>query len=259
MRANLIGVFTRTGTPTVSLRSRLAACTLAGLATVFGPVAQAQVPLGITYQGYLTDAAGQPVEGPVNAVFRAYTVPTGGSPLWTENISVLPEQGLFLTELGVGTTPFPAGLFETPVWIGITLGNDAEMTPRRALKAAPYAWQADNSTMLAGLPESFYARSADLSALSGQVGLNADAINALDTQADSNTNSISSLTQTINDNAADISGIQQDVSAAQSDINSIESTLPGLQNRVSGACTAGSSIRSIGASGTVTCEPDDSG
>lgn len=243
----------------MSLRSRLAACTLAGLATVFGPIALAQIPPGITYQGYLSDAAGQPVEGPVNATFRMYAVPTGGSPMWSQIISLLPEQGLFQAELGTGADAFPPDIFDTPVWIGITLGNDAEMTPRRALKSAPYAHRADDAQTLSGLTSSAFMLSIDGANLADDVATNAGNIQTLSNDLATTASALAATTDATDENFDAIGTIEQNLSAAEIDIINIENALPGLQARVIGSCAAGSSIRSIGSTGGVQCEVDNTG
>lgn len=53
-------------------------------------------------------------------------------------------------------------------------------------------------------------------------------------------------------------GYKLDVNGSLNASNIYQSGLQ-VQNRVSGACAPGSSIRAIAANGTVTCEPDDAG
>ena len=72
--------------------------------------ANAQVPEALNYQGFLTNAAGQPLDDAVDVLFSLYTSPTGGTPLWTDVQTVVPSSGLFTVELGRAVNPFPAGV-----------------------------------------------------------------------------------------------------------------------------------------------------
>ena len=62
--------------------ARAAVCKLLSQVVVQGPV-HAAVPQQINYQGYLTNAASQPVTAMVTMVFRHYTAPTGGKAVCT--------------------------------------------------------------------------------------------------------------------------------------------------------------------------------
>ncbi|MFK8014488.1 MAG: tail fiber domain-containing protein [Gammaproteobacteria bacterium] len=231
---------------------------LCGL-VLFALPAQAQIPAGLNYQGYLSDAAGQPIDEPVNVTFSMYAVPAGGSPLWTETMSLVPTQGLFATELGVGLSPFPTGLFSTPVWVGITVGNDAEMTPRRGLTTVPYARRAADADTLGGLPSAALNQAADVSTLFGNISNLSSQISGVQVGVNGNASDIGNIGTDIAGIEQDVSALQSDVNTAEADINSIEATLPGLQNRVNGSCASGSSIRQVLANGNVTCETDDAG
>ncbi len=106
----------------------------------------AQSPNTITYQGKLTNAAGAPTTVATNVVFRIYAVSSGGTFLWTETHNgVTPDaNGVFTRELGA-TAAFPATLFDgSKRYLGITVGTDAEMTPRQVLNNAPYAFAVEN-------------------------------------------------------------------------------------------------------------------
>jgi len=64
----------------------------------------------LSYQGKLTDTFGLPVVDTTYSVnFRLYTVPSGGSPFWTETQTVRTRGGLFSALLGsvtpVGSMP----------------------------------------------------------------------------------------------------------------------------------------------------------
>ncbi|MCD6418851.1 hypothetical protein J7M00_08735, partial [bacterium] len=59
------------------------------------------VPQQINYQGKVTNSSGVGLNGSYTMVFRLYTVPIGGTALWSEtNPSVSVEKGLFDVVLG---------------------------------------------------------------------------------------------------------------------------------------------------------------
>ena len=64
------------------------------------------------HQGLLFDTDGNPITVPTNITFRLYDVSTGGTALWEETQNVLPDNGVFTTELGSDSSnPFPSDLF----------------------------------------------------------------------------------------------------------------------------------------------------
>jgi hypothetical protein len=103
------------------------------------PAAFAAVPSSVNYQGYLTDASGQPVSGTVDMTFGFYTSPTGtDAPLWTETqSSVSVMNGIYSVSLGTVT---PLNLpFDQQYWLGMKIGTDVEMIPRQPIVAVPYS------------------------------------------------------------------------------------------------------------------------
>ncbi|OGA12543.1 MAG: hypothetical protein A3H32_21170 [Betaproteobacteria bacterium RIFCSPLOWO2_02_FULL_63_19] len=115
---------------------------------LLGGIAQAQVPQRINYQGYLGNASGQPINAPVQMVFKLYDVASGGTALWTETqASVAVTNGIFNVALGA-VTPITLA-FDQPYWLGVTVGTDAEMTPRQPLASNPYAMRAKQADGLA--------------------------------------------------------------------------------------------------------------
>jgi hypothetical protein len=89
----------------------------------------------ITYQGMLTDAAGNPLTGMYQVNFTLYDALTGGTALNSDNHKIKTENGLFTTVLS-----FEPEFFDgRGLWIGVRLGTDEEMTPRQAIRPVPYA------------------------------------------------------------------------------------------------------------------------
>ncbi len=106
-------------------------------------------PSTISYQGTLSTASGDPVNGSVGMTFRLYNVSSGGSALWTETRTggnaVPVSNGLFHVLLG-NLTPIPANVWEnTNVYLGVQIeGDSAELSPREMVGAVPVAMMATN-------------------------------------------------------------------------------------------------------------------
>jgi hypothetical protein len=101
----------------------------------------------IAYQGRLADAAGAPLTGTYNMIFRLYDVTTGGTPLWSEQWTgsngVRVSDGLFNVMLGsLAQLPMSQLTNAQSLFLGITVGTDDEMAPRVQLGSVPFAVQA---------------------------------------------------------------------------------------------------------------------
>ncbi|MER3524122.1 MAG: hypothetical protein C4326_08665 [Ignavibacteria bacterium] len=104
----------------------------------------AQIPRTISYQGALTDSAGNPLpDGIYTFTFRLYADSTGGSPLWIGARNVQVKRGLFSTQLG-GTSDFP-GFFTAQRWLSVQIESDPEITRRIPLLAGAYAFRSMKS------------------------------------------------------------------------------------------------------------------
>ena len=108
---------------------------LAGCDEILGPI--------MTFQGRLTDASGTPINGNVDITYRFYKVSTGGTPIFTQGpLAYGVNQGLFSS--AVGPTGLTSGVtpedLAEPLWMGVQVGADPEMTPRQRLRGAPYAF-----------------------------------------------------------------------------------------------------------------------
>lgn len=123
-------------------------------------LAYAALPPGFNYQGHLTDTGGVPVDGDVSMTLNIYNVETGGVALWTDSRTVTVNQGVFSIELGGTSNPFPLGLFENPLWLGLSVAGDGEMSPRRALTSTGYAFKADDANRLEGVSATTLDQSA---------------------------------------------------------------------------------------------------
>jgi len=103
----------------------------------------AAVPQLMNYQGKLTDANGNPIDGTVSIVFSIYPDSTGGTALWTETQpTVTVTSGLFNVLLG-SVNAIPDSIFDGSTrWLGIKVGIDPEMTPRQRIVSVGYAYRA---------------------------------------------------------------------------------------------------------------------
>jgi hypothetical protein len=81
--------------------------------------------------------AGIPLEGPLNATFSLYGAASGGSPIWSETLTVNVTKGLVSTTLGA-TNPLSLP-FDSPRYVGVSVNGDPEMSPRVPLAAVPFA------------------------------------------------------------------------------------------------------------------------
>ncbi|MBN4056779.1 hypothetical protein JYU19_00555 [bacterium AH-315-J21] len=104
----------------------------------------AAAPNTINYQGRLADNTGNPVaDGAFLVKFVIYDAPAAGTVLWDagfQNINTI--NGLFSYELGSNVV-FPSNLFaDTARWLGVTIGVDAELTPRTRITSQAFARQA---------------------------------------------------------------------------------------------------------------------
>ena len=126
----------------------------------------------ISYQGRLTDAGGVNVpDGFYNIKLVIYDTASGGSCIWSAKntdanaatvdcgapgaLSVAVTGGLFGVLLGDtanGQNALPIAVYNDDTrWLGVTVGADSEMTPRRQLAVA---YQALNSLTLNSLSTS---------------------------------------------------------------------------------------------------------
>ncbi len=117
--------------------------------------AEAVINQKINYQGKLTDSSGVAVtDGSYNIVFNLYTQASGGSSIWTETLSganaVTVTDGLFSVLLG-NVSSLANVNFSQTLYLGVNVGGDGEMTPRKEIGSVPsafvaYALDAVNAT-----------------------------------------------------------------------------------------------------------------
>lgn len=204
----------------------------AGLA-LHSSTAYSQVPETINYQGSLSDDGGNPINATLNILFTLYDAEVGGSVHWQEGQAVTVTDGLFSVQLGANT-PITS-LFAVPLFLGVQVEGDAEMTPRQALTATGYAIRAKR------------VESDSLSAQSCSVG-QVTKWNGMGWNCATDEEGTGDITGVTAGNGLTGGGVTGDVNIA------VDTSV--VQNRVDGSCPAGQSIRVINANGTVTCEID---
>lgn len=126
-------------------RAFLGSILLGGALAIAGSAPAADVPQRITHQGRLYDSSNVPVDATLDVKFAIYADPGDVQPIWTETDSIAFEDGYFSVSLGEAS-PFTAGLFDGTVrYLGITVGDDPEMSPRVAVQSVPYAMVAGDA------------------------------------------------------------------------------------------------------------------
>lgn len=104
----------------------------------------AQIPRTISYQGVLTDNTGNPKpDGDYSITFSFYEIEAGGNNIWSEVKTLTAIKGLFSTSLGDLTAFGVEVKFDKPYWLGIKVGEEAELAPRIALTSAGYSFTSD--------------------------------------------------------------------------------------------------------------------
>jgi len=103
----------------------------------------AAIPQRMSYQGFLNDNSGNPLNQTVALTATIYSDSLGTGALWTEShAAVVVSAGSFAVVLG-STTTLPASVFTGEVrWLGIRINSDAEMRPLRPLLSTPAAFRA---------------------------------------------------------------------------------------------------------------------
>ena len=107
----------------------------------------------------LTDSD-QPVNDPHDLTFALYDDPVAGNLLWQEvHSAVAFDDGLYTVQLGSNTL-LDSVDFNQDLYLGVSVDNDAEMSPRIPIGSVPYAFRADVASSapwagLTGVPAGF--------------------------------------------------------------------------------------------------------
>lgn len=105
------------------------------------------VPHTISYQGLLESADGQKIDGLRTITTRIYADAAGTKLLWEDEFAANVRGGTFDLSLGA-QKPLPdISKLGGSLWMGVSVGNDAEMHPLQQLTVAPYALTVANGAI----------------------------------------------------------------------------------------------------------------
>jgi hypothetical protein len=110
---------------------------------------QADIPRVVSYQGKVSDTAGDPVaDGSYDIQFKIFNAVTGGTERWDSGLqSIDINCGIFNVHLGENPQPILDLAFDEDYWLEVTVESDVQ-TPRTKLGSVGYAHMA--SGLVAG-------------------------------------------------------------------------------------------------------------
>ena len=128
-------------------------CAVMLVLTACGLVCAQSVPPLVNYQGLLTDANGQGLQGTTNLEFNIYDAAAGGSNVWGPQIfsSVPVINGQFNVILGTtdtGGRSIANAFGESQRFLGIKVDDGPEIAPRQQILSTPYLHKTQNSLMV---------------------------------------------------------------------------------------------------------------
>lgn len=126
----------------------------------------------LPFQGLSTDAKGNPrADGGATVAFALYSNQSGNPSLWTETQDVTTRKGLFSAVLG-SVSAIPDSLFDgRPLFLGVSVDNAAEASPRLRLSESPFALRSrksDTAKFVQGLTDSLVAVRGSLAELASK-------------------------------------------------------------------------------------------
>lgn len=113
-------------------------------------IAQSQVPQFFSLQLYVEES-GIPLNGTHTLWVRWYNVAVGGGALFSEEFVATISDGI-TTVLPGSTKPLPPDLLrQGPLWIGVSVNGNPELSPRTILASVPYAMYSERSQVAEAL------------------------------------------------------------------------------------------------------------
>lgn len=226
-----------------------------------------EVPSYWPYQGILFDVNGAPLEGSVNLTMKVYESVDALDALWEgtlNNVGV--RNGTFSIDLGtVGGDQLKQAIEQVQAkYIGITVNEGIELSPRTRIGSMPYATLAGNALKLGGQSVDQFVTETELQTFGDnfQGGLSTDDVNALiDARGYLNTAAINALIDDrnyINSNEVDrrinaaINAVNTNVANLQTNLTNLQTTVQNLQNQINTLLNQGSSAFILGLSATAT-------
>ncbi|MBC8144395.1 MAG: hypothetical protein H7X80_02350, partial [bacterium] len=119
------------------------------LAIILAPVAHAQAPGTISFQGSATSQRGEPIaDGTYDIEIALHDAERDGQTVYVEAQTARVTRGVFSIEIG-SRKPFPASLrFDRQYWLDFSIDGGDRFEPRIALTAVPYALSASQAVSL---------------------------------------------------------------------------------------------------------------
>ncbi|MFO0589015.1 MAG: hypothetical protein U0441_15805 [Polyangiaceae bacterium] len=130
---------------TKSVFRKLVAVAIGTLALGVTSVAMADVPSTLTHQGRLFKSDGTPINETLTVTFNFYNDKADAVPAYSESLDVAFDDGYYSVTIG-SVNPIKSFLDGSTKYLGIAVGNDAEMTPRSVVQSVPYAVLAGDVT-----------------------------------------------------------------------------------------------------------------
>ncbi|MBC7709193.1 MAG: hypothetical protein H7203_03970 [Rhizobacter sp.] len=227
--------------------------TLATIALFCIGVVHAQVPRTINYQGYLTSPSGAAITASLPMVFKIYNVASLGAALHSEPQTVAVTNGIFNVLLGTGTAlTLP---FDTAYYLGVTVGTDAELSPRQPLAASPYSIRAASAEALTANAIVPGSQIADASVTAAKLASNGCTGGQV-LQYNGSTWVCASPSASSGGTITSITAGSGLIGGTITTSGTLAADTTVLQRRVAATCAVGSSIQAIAADGSVTCQID---
>ncbi|MFN4917611.1 MAG: hypothetical protein ACK5HH_09185, partial [Ignavibacteria bacterium] len=132
---------------------------------------QSQIPLKLSYQGLLLIDKDTPYpDSSYGITFKIYDAGQSGSQLWTETQTLSTVNGVFDAILGqVSPLNLP---FDKQYWLGITVGQDPEFSPRVQLVSSPYSLRSDTAKFAVRADTANYIRGLTYDATGAVLSIN---------------------------------------------------------------------------------------
>ncbi|MFO0589012.1 MAG: hypothetical protein U0441_15790 [Polyangiaceae bacterium] len=130
---------------TKSVFRKLVALATFTLALGTASAALADVPGTLTHQGRVFKSDGTPLNETLTVTFNFYNDKAAAVPAYSESLDVTFDDGYYSVTIGT-VNPIKSFLDGSTKYLGIAVGNDAEMTPRSAVQSVPYAVLAGDVT-----------------------------------------------------------------------------------------------------------------
>ena len=100
------------------------------------------VPMNISYQGFILDNNGSPINSSVSITFNLYSKEVDNQSLWNEtHTEVIVTDGIFNVILGTENA-FTNDLFDNDLYLDISIDGSSEISPRRKLTSTAFSIRA---------------------------------------------------------------------------------------------------------------------